>query len=150
MNPLYIPKWDTKKKKKGKSLKTVEHFLGVQNEAVKDDASASSHITINIAGGIRGNDPQTYKLAYSEGQSLGQYLGRLKLKKAGIYNAVYDQTNLSNGRCRMTYVPRRGSIITIGLARAGSASHLQRTNHDAQRLAANMGGGAHIVEVKKV
>jgi hypothetical protein len=146
VNPLHLPKWNIKKKK---PLHEVEHFLGIQNEVVRDDADAKSHITIKAAGGIRGSETQTYKVEHIEGQSLGQYLGRLKLKRAGIYSAVYDQTNLSNGRCRMTYVPKGGAVITIGGAKSGSATHLQRTNHDAQRIAANMAGGAKVVEVKK-
>jgi hypothetical protein len=146
VNPLNLPQWGKKPKP---FEKKVDNFLGIQNEVVRDDAGAKDHIVIQALGGIKGTTPQTYKVAYVEGQTLGQYLGRLKLKRAATYGAVYDQANLSGGRCRMTYVPQKGSHITIGNAGAGSATSHQRSNHDAQRLASNMGGGARIVEGSK-
>ena len=148
MNPLDLPKWGPKPKPKPFEKK-IEHFLGVQNEVVRDDAGADAHITIQVLGGIKGTNPQSYKVAFTEGQPLGQYLGRLKLKRAAAYSAVYDQTDLSRGRCRMSYVPKKGSHITLGRAAVGSATQHQRSSHDAQKLAANMGGGAKVVEVKK-
>jgi hypothetical protein len=148
VNPLDIPKWGPKPKPK-LLRKRVEQFTGLRNEAVKDDVGADSHITIQVMGGIKGTSSQIYKVAFVEGQSLKQYLGRLKLRRAAIYNAVYDQTNLQAGRCRISYVPTRGSHITIGKSSVGSATQFQRSNHDAQRVAANMGGGAKVVERKK-
>ena len=148
MNPLNIPKWGPKPKPKPFEKK-VDAYLGLQNEVVRDDSSAESHITIQVTGGIKGTVAQTYKVAFVEGQSLGQYLSRLKLKRAAAYNAVYDQSNLETGRCRMSYVPKSRAHITIGRAMVGSATQHQRSNHDAQKLATNMGGGARVVEVKK-
>ena len=116
---------------------------------VRDDAGADSHIVIQVMGGIKGTTPQSYKVAFVEGQTLGRYLGRLKLKRAAAYSAVYDRANLEVGRCRMSYVPQKGSFITVGGSAGGSATQFQRSNHDAQKVAARMGGGASVVEVKK-
>ena len=150
MNPLDLPKWGSKPKPKVElSQKKVDSFLGLQNEIVRGDSVAEAHVIIQVMGGIKGVVAQTYKVAFVEGQSLGQYFGRLKLKRAAAYSAVYDQSNLSNGRCRMSYIPRRGAHIVIGRSGVGSATQYQRSNHDAQRVAARMGGGAQVVEVKK-
>lgn len=148
MNPLDLPKWGPKPKPKPFE-KTVDQYIGLQNEVVRDDSGAEDHISVQVFGGIKGTVAETYKVTYVEGQTLGQYLSRLKLKRAAAYNAVYDQTDLERGRCRMSYVPTKDSHITIGRAVVGSATQFQRTNHDAQRIASNMGGGARVVEVKK-
>ena len=150
MNPLDLPKWGSKPKPKVElNQKKVNHFLGVQNEIVRDDSIAEAHVIIQVMGGLKGVASQTYRVAFVEGQPLAQYLGRLKLKRAATYSAVYDQSNLSAGRCRMSYVPKKGAHIVIGRSGVGSATQYQRSNHDAQRVAARMGGGAQVVEVKK-
>jgi hypothetical protein len=148
MNPLDLP-WSSAPPKKEPEIKERKpSFIGIQNEVVRDDASSSAHITVAVRG-VSGVPSQEFKVAYVEGQSLGRYLTRLKLKRTATYNAVYDQTNLENGRCRMTYIPQAGANIAIGPPAVGSAYALQRTNHDARRLATNMGGGAKVVERKK-
>jgi len=147
MNPLDLP-WSSASPKKEPEKERKPNFIGIQNEVVRDDASAPKHITISVRG-ISGVPSQEFKVAYSEGQPLSKYLMRLKLKRVATYNAVYDQTNLEKGRCRMTYVPQVGAHILIGPPGVGSAYSLQRTNHDARRLSANMGGGAKVVEGKK-
>lgn len=145
MNPFLIPKWG---KKEAEFKKVDRPHLGVRNEAVWDDKDSEHHITIRVMGGVTGDTSGEYKLAYSEGTSLARYLSRLNLKRSAAYSAVYDHSNLENGRCRMTYVPKPGARIVIGHASVGSAVEHQRSNVDAQRLAVNMGGGAKVVEVK--
>lgn len=145
MNPLNIPQWGKEPKKEERKSPS---FIGVQNEAVRDDAEADNQITIQVRG-IKGTPEGTFKLAHSPGMSLGKYLRRLKLKRAATYASVYDTTNLERGRCRMTYVPEKGAHILIGPIGYGPSSHMQRTSVDAQQVAANMGGGAKIVELKK-
>lgn len=144
MNPLDLP---SRKIKKGPEKK-VPQFLGIRNEKVKSDSSASSFVTV-VVRGIKGASSGEYRVAYQEGQSLGKYLSELKLKRVGVYNAVYDEAHPAAGRCRMTYVPKPGSRVVIGSAAVGQFTHFQRSNHDAQRIAFNMGGGAKVVEVKK-
>jgi len=134
---LHLPQWG--KKKKPKRKKTT-NFLGVQNEAVRDSAKAEQFVIINVAS-VKGAASGSYKLAYVPGQSLKLYLKRLKLLRVAIYHSVYDLTNKEHGKCRMTYVPKAGARIQIGPVGVGLATHLQRTNVDAQRVAANMGGG---------
>lgn len=152
MNPLDIPSWG-KKKKEVEDLRRTPHFIGVQNEAVRDDSGAKKHVTIEVRG-VKGNSNSSFPLAHTPGMKLSRYLSRLKLKRAATYAAVYDITNLENGRCRMSYIPRPGSHIVIGSPAAGSATHLQRTSHDATRIMARMGrkkDGTYekVIEAKK-
>jgi len=146
VNPLNIPQWG--KPEEPKDGRKVPSFLGVRNEAVRDDVEAEEIITIQVRG-LKGTADGIYKLAYSPGTSLGKYLRRLQLRRAATYSAVYDTTNLEKGRCRMTYIPDKGAIILIGQAVFGPVSHLQRSSVDAQRAAFNMGGGSKVVEYKK-
>jgi hypothetical protein len=135
-----IPKWG--KKVEPPRPRTDPSFIGVRNEAVRDDSGKEAHITIRTGD----SEDNEYKVEYVEGQALSRYLGRLRLKRRAAYSAVYDRTNLENGRCRMTYVPGPGAVITIGSASVGTATGFQRSRHDAEALARNMGGGADVVE----
>lgn len=133
-----LPQWG--KKKKPKEKKNFTTYLGIQNEAVRDSLKAEEHITISVQS-VKGSASGTYQLAYHKGRKLGDYLAQLKLRKVGIYNAVYDLANKSHGKCRMNYVPKAGAKISIGPVGVGLATQWQRTNIDGQRVAANMGGG---------
>ena len=144
------PKWGGKPKAPDE---TALNSLGVVNDVLRDEAGASAHITVEVRG-ISGFPSGVYRLAYSPGASLGDYLKRVKLRYAGMTNAVYDYRNLERGRCRMTYVPLEGAKIVIGKRDMGPAFEFQRTSVDAQQLAANMGrqgweAAPKIVEVKK-
>lgn len=139
-----IPKWGKPKKEP----RVVHHHLGIRNEVVRDDEGYDRHITVRVVGGVGGAASGEYKVGYTEGMNLGRYLSRLKLKRIAAYSAVYDQTNLENGRCRMTYVPQPGAKITVGPSQIGSATAHQRSGVDAVRVATRMGGGAKVVERK--
>lgn len=145
-----IPKW--KAKPKMEDGFTSPNFLGVTNEVLRDEAGAAEHITIEVRG-LAKFPSGTYKLAFVSGASLGDYLKRVKLRYAGMTNAVYDYTNLEKGRCRMSYIPQKGARIVIGRADMGPAFQFQRTTADGMRLAANMGKASagqspNVVEVK--
>lgn len=150
LSPLSLPKWGSKP---NKEKTTTPDFLGVANEALRDDAGAAEHIIIEVRG-LAKFPTGAYKLAYIPGTPLGTYLKRIKLRYAAMTNAVYDYSNLERGRCRMSYIPDKGSKIVIGPPAWGPASHLQRTTVDAQQVASNMGRVGHgpapkIVEGKK-
>lgn len=140
---LRLPQWGKKKKPK----KNFTTFIGVRNEAVRGSAKAIERITITVSG-IQSAASGSYELAYRPGRKLGDYLNKLKLRRVGIYHSVYDLSNKSHGKCRMSYVPKAGAQISIGPVGVGSAMQWQRTNIDAQRVAANMGEGESIVERK--
>ena len=145
VNPLDLP--FGKKPPKPEDLREkIPHFIGVKNEAVRDDAGAQKIITISVSG-IKGVPAAAYKLEWVEGQMLGTYLSRLKLKRAAIYAAVRNIDDLERGRLRMTYIPEEGARISVGNSRVSSALQYQRTNHNAESVARNMGGGAKVVEV---
>lgn len=143
MNPLELP---FGKKPKPEPKEKVPSYLGVKNEAVRDDETAEQHITI-IVNGLKGVPNREFKLRWEPGQQLGKYFSRIKLKQTAIYAAVRNPDNLSAGRLRMTYIPEPGMRITVGNARVSSAVHLQRSNHNAESVARKMGGGARVVEV---
>jgi len=150
LSPLSLPKWGNKPDKK---KSTAAIFLGIANEALKEDSGAVEHITIEVRGLARYSSC-VYKLAYTPGDQLGNYLKRVRLRYVAMTNAVYDHSNSEVGRCRMSYVPNRNSKIVIGPSSVGRFSHLQRTTVDAQQVAANMGrvGRGHaprVVEGKK-
>jgi len=133
-----LPQWG-KKKKEPKRKRYHHTFIGVQNEAVRDSSKAEKHITISVRG-VQGVASGSFKLAYQPGMKLGLYLKTLKLRRVGIYHSVYDLANKSHGKCRMSYVPEAGAEILIGPVNVGLATQWARTNIDAQRVAANMGG----------
>lgn len=133
-----IPQWGKKKEPKKKK---VTAFIGVQNEAVRDSSKASEFVTIIVTGGVTGAPSGSFKLAYYPGLTLKHYMKRVKLLRVAIYHSVYDLTNQSHGKCRMNYVPKAGARIQVGPTSVGMATHLQRSRIDAQRVAANMGGG---------
>lgn len=143
MNPLQLP---FGKKPKKEPAKKVPNYLGVKNEAVRDDEDAEQHITI-IVSGLKGVPSGEFRLKWEPGQQLGQYFSRIKLKQTAIYAAVRNPDDLAAGRLRMTYIPKPGMRITVGNARLSSAVHLQRSNHNAESVARRMGGGARVVEV---
>ena len=144
------PKWGEKNKP---DEDKVPNYLGVVNEILRDEAGAAAHISIEVRG-IPGHPSGIYRLAHNPGTLLSDYLRKIKLRYAGMSNAVYDYSNLEHGRCRMTYVPKEGARIVIGHRDMGPAFHMQRTTVDVQRLAANMGRQAdgsvpRIIERKK-
>lgn len=146
MNPLDLP---FGKKPERPLEKKVPSYLGVKNEAVRDDQGANKKITISV-GGLKGVSSGEYKLEWVEGRMLGEYLSRLKLKRAAIYAAVRNLDNLELGRLRMTYIPEVGDRIALGSASMSSAVSYQRSNHNAENVARRMGGGAKFVDVPLV
>lgn len=149
MNPLELPRWEKKKveiKLESRDMRSVS--FGVRAETILVDRDAKHHITIEVRG-VKGTHSGAYKVAYAPGQKLGDYLRRLRLKRAACYSAVYDLKAVTSGRLRMTYVPQEGAHIAIGSASLGVSGQYQRSSVDAQQVAARMGGGARTVEVKK-
>lgn len=112
------------------------------------DKDAKHHVVIEVRG-TKGVHPGIYKLAWQEGQRLGDYLRRLRLKRIACYSAVYDINAKDRGRLRMSYIPTKDSHIVIGSSALGVSTQFQRSSVDAQRVAANMGGGRRVVEVDK-
>lgn len=146
MNPLSLPDW---KKPKEKDPRTGNNqSLGLKAEAVMFDKDAKHHVVIEVRG-TKGVHPGIYKLAWQEGQRLGDYLRRLRLKRIACYSAVYDINAKDRGRLRMSYIPTKDSHIVIGSSALGVSTQFQRSSVDAQRVAANMGGGRRVVEVDK-
>lgn len=146
MNPLSVPQWG--KKRKLENIPNAKNYLGIRSEVVRDDSKAEAYISVEVRG-LKAMPSGAYRLALVEGQQLGKYLSRLKLKHAAIYSAVYDLEHGANRRLRMTYVPKEGSKIVIGTRSIGPATSLQRTSVDAQRVALNMGRGNKVAERKK-
>jgi len=146
MNPLDLP---FGKKPKEPQKEKVPSYLGVRNEAVRDDLRAKKKVTIQV-GGLKGVAGGQYQLEWVEGQMLGEYLSRLRLKRAAIYAAVRHADKPYLGRLRMTFIPDAGDRITIGNPSVSPASPYQRSNHNAERVARGMGGGARFVEVQLV
>lgn len=146
VNPLSLPNW--KKPKEEPKIIGRNVSLGPKGETVIIDKDAKHHVVIEVRG-VKGTHPGAYKVAYQEGQSLGVYLRRLRLKRTACYSAVYDIKATDRGRLRMTYIPNKGSHIVIGSSAIGVATQFQRSSVDAQRVAANMGGGRRVVEVDK-
>jgi len=143
MNPLHLPFGKKEQKEPGKK---VPHFLGVRNEAIRDDQDAEQHVTV-IVRGVKGAVDGEYKLKWEPGKPLGDYFSRIKLKQSAVYAAVRDPDHLEKGRLRMHYIPEPGSRVTVGNPRVSSAISLQRSNHNAESIARKMGGGARVVEV---
>lgn len=140
MNPLDLP---FGKKPKVEPGEKIPHFIGVRNEAVRDDSEAELSITI-IVRGLKGFPSGEYKLKWESGSSLGHYLSRLRMKSIAIRSAVRNERDLEAGRLRMNYVPEPGSRIIVSNARLSSVAHLQRSNHNAETVARKMGGGARV------
>jgi len=146
VNPLFIPNWERPPEKD--SYKGNNQSLGLKTETVLIDKDAEHHVVIEVRS-AKGVHPGVYKLAWKKGQPLGEYLRRLRLKRAACYSAVYDLSAKNRGRLRMSYVPNKDSHIVIGSSALGVASQFQRSSVDAQRVAAKMGGGRKVVEVDK-
>lgn len=108
------------------------------DESINDD-----RIVIQIAG------KGTFKIPYHEGWDLRMYLRDARSLAYAIRKAVYDTNQPERGRLRLNHIPAPGAKIYIGSANWSPVAHLQRTNHDAERLARNMGGGAAVVEYQK-
>lgn len=128
-------------------LVTEGHHIGKRNEAVRNDAKASSFITIRTAG-VRGVPSADYRLAYSSGAKLGFYLAKLGLKAAALRASVTDATNPSRGKLRMSYVPLEGAVIVLSRPGVSSVLHLTHSSHDAQAVARRMGGGSESASAK--
>jgi hypothetical protein len=148
LNPLQLPDWTKKKKPELPARDKRASHLGLKAEVTIIDKDAKHHVIIEVRG-VKGTHPGKYKLAYVKGCMLGDYLRRLRLKRTACYSAVYDITNKKTGRLRMTYVPTETSHVVIGNRGLGVSTKFQRTSIDAQRVAANMGGGRKVVEVEK-
>jgi hypothetical protein len=149
VNPLNIPKWGAKEPKPELPVSPKRSTsFGIKKEVVLADSSSEKHVVIEVRS-AQGAHPGLYKVAYRKGFTLGQYLRKLRLKRAACYSAVYDLSRKTGGRVRLSYVPNDKSHIVIGSGSLGVAGKHQRTSSDAQRLASRMGGGARVVEVKK-
>lgn len=146
MNPLSLPDWNKPKEEDPRTGNNQS--LGLKAEAVMLDKDAKHHVVIEVRG-AKGVHPGVYKLAWQEGRPLGDYLRRLRVKRAACYSAVYDINAKNRGRLRMSYIPNQDSHIVIGSSALGVANQFQRSSVDAQRVAANMGGGRKVVEVDK-
>jgi hypothetical protein len=127
VNPLKLP-WSQREKPK-ELKKKVPQFIGVRNEAVRDDADAEKKVVFSVRG-LTSVPSGRFELAFVPGCSLRTYLTRLKLRHAATYAAVYDQSNLERGRCRMNYIPTADSHILIGPPGTSPMAHLQRSNGD--------------------
>lgn len=143
LNPLSVP-WG--QKPKVAQREPIPSYLGLRNEAVRDNASAERFITVSVRG-LRGTPEGDYKLEWAEGATLKQYLSQLKLISTAMQCAVRDLTNLEAGRLRMHYIPQEGAKITLGNPSLSSALQFQRSSHDAESVARKMGGGARVVDV---
>ena len=137
MNPLSLPRWN-------QSTKRPEPKAPQETFSILDP-EAKAHIIIEVRN-MRGITPRKYKVGYNQGQHLNYYLGRLKLRRAASYCAVYDLSNKTKGRLRKTYIPPETAHIVLGSA---MLSQHQRSSVDAQRMSVRMGGGAKVVEVTK-
>jgi hypothetical protein len=145
MNPLHIP-WGQKPKEVKDERDPVPIFLGVRNEAVRDSAHAEKCITV-VVRGLKGATDGEYRLEWTEGTPLKQYLSRLKLVSVAARAAVRDTTNLEVGRLRLHYIPKEGAKITLGSPSVSSALQYQRSSHDAGEVASRMGGGSKFVDL---
>jgi hypothetical protein len=143
LNPLSVP-WGQKPKVEEKAK--VPSFLGLRNEAVRDNANAEKFVTVGVRG-IKGAADGEYRLEWVEGTTLKQYLTQLKLVSTAMRSAVRDLTNPEAGRLRMHYIPEAGAKITLGSPSLSSALQFQRSSHDAEAVALRMGGGAKFVDV---
>jgi len=143
LNPLSVP-WGQKPKVAVKE--PVPSYLGLRNEAARDNAGAEKFITITVRG-IRGTPEGEYRLEWTEGNTLKQYLSQLKLISAAMKSAVRDLTNPEAGRVRMYYIPEVGARIVLGNPTVSSALQFQRSSHDAEAVARRMGGGAKFVDI---
>jgi len=143
MNPLSIP-WGAQDKPVARS--PVPNFIGLRNEVARQNQNLARRITIELQG-LAGRPNGRYDLEYSAGASLRHYFHQLKLQHAAAHSSVRDLTNPEAGRLRSSYVPAENSHIVLGNPKVSSMLHLQRTNHDAQSIAARM-GTAKIVERK--
>lgn len=143
LNPLSVP-WGQKPKVEPKE--TAPSYLGLRNEAVRDNAQAAKSITIAVHG-LKGTPNGEYRLEWIEGTTLKQYLSQLKLVGTAMRSAVRDQTHLEMGRLRMHYIPEEGAQITLGSSSLSSALQFQRSSHNAEDVALKMGGGARVVDV---
>jgi hypothetical protein len=104
MNPLDFPEWGSPEPWRT----TAASVPSLQLE----DPVDPSGVTIKIIGDL--NQTPIHSVPYDTRNSLSQYLAVLGLKRYAIYRAVYDLTNLSKGRVRMSYVPASGAVIVIG------------------------------------
>jgi hypothetical protein len=156
LSPLAVPKWKEGQKtplvvqRKWKSVDPgdigppppprapQERKLSRKEEVAEAALVASQVLKVEIRGVDVAKDG-TYSFAYDGERQLGKYLDQLELRRLATRNAVYDMSNLEAGRLRMTYVPSPDTTILIGARDYGPMSHLQRTNHDGQRLAKRIG-----------
>lgn len=141
MNPLDLP---FGKKPRKEPEEKIPQFIGVRNEAVRDDLEAERFVTITVLG-VKGATSGEYRLKWEAGSNLGRYFSRLKMKNVALRASVRNQDRLEDGRLRMNYIPEPGSRISVGPAKVSSAVGLQRSNHNAESVARRMGGGAREV-----
>lgn len=143
LNPLGIP-WGRKPRVGPKE--PVLSYLGLRNEAARDNARTGKFITVTVQG-LKGAPGGEYKLQWEEGAILKQYLSQLKLVVVAARAAVRDLTNPGAGRLRLHYVPEAGAKITLGSPSLSSALQYQRSAHDAEDVARRMNGGARYADV---
>jgi len=159
VNPLDLPK--RKPKRKGISPPTARWqtsdpkrpearqrpLLPNKLQALEDGKEAEDVVTIKVVGG-RGHPGGAFNLKYTGG-SLHSYFKQVGLVTIARGSAVYDLSNLAGGRRRSTYVPKPGASIHVGPSEYTPLSHYQRSSRhsEAMDIAANIGGGARVVEI---
>jgi len=144
MNPLRVP-WGKKPPTK-KEKSASPPFIGIKNEAARENRDASSFVSISVRG-VKGAPNGSYLLPWSEGACLKYYLSQINLITAAIHSAILDDAYPEEGRLRLRYVPKNNSRIKLGAPSVGAALQYQRSSHDAQRIAYRMGGGTKVVEM---
>lgn len=137
MNPLKLP-WSKRPVKVEVEKAPNEPYLGLRNTKVRESRDLKQYLVVAVSG-ISSIPAGPYKVEYSEGATLRWYMRQLRMLHAASYAAVRDVTYPDRGRCRLTYIPKQDSRITISSARISSAMRMQRSVHDPKQLARNMG-----------
>lgn len=143
MNPLQVP-WG--KKPTPIEEEVIPSFIGVRNEASRAAEGEKDFIVVSLEG-VRGAPNGSYKVSWSEGTSLKQYLSQLKLVMVATRAAIRDASYPDSGRLRLRYVPKKDSRIVLCNPSVSSALQYQQSSVNAESVARKMGGGSRFVEV---
>lgn len=137
MNPLSNP-WSKNDRIDLQLEENAEaQYLGLRNTKMKEAEDRKS-LVIEVRGS-KSVPSGPYKVEFSKGATLRYYLRQLRILHAASYSAVYDQAHPERGRCRLTYVPYEDSKIIICPPAVGTASRLQRSSHDVDKIVSKMG-----------
>ena len=109
MNVLDLP-WAKREEKKEEA--TQPTYLGVRHERIRTARSEGDNIVVEV-GAVSGVPSGRYDVAYSAGAKLGDYFYKIKMRRVASRAAVYDQSNLSKGRLRSSYIPGPSAHILI-------------------------------------